>query len=830
MFLLFGVSVYGQNPCPNLVATNLVTNGNFSSGNTGFTSPAQTYSGGSPPTLAPGGYTVWTNPNQTNSYYASMGDHTTGTGNLLIVDVNGTIGSVVYQTTVSITSGVTYFFSAWFANINQTYANSPILKFSITVGGVTTALGNPAYVDSTDNSWKQFFASYTASSTTTATIQIENDRAGSNGNDLGLDDIYFAGGCSNISNLSVFGSNASIPDLYACDYSFPYTVSSGLPNSGSGYTFQWKNSSYAALTAPSTSNSYIFTTAPAAGKYYLCYDTAGCWKADSFMVYNSIGVSLGPNASECAPISYTMNTNLTNPLLSYVWKDGGTTIAGATSSSYTATSAGTYSVTVSEPSNPGCGTATSTLTISQIASSITGSGTYCTTSSPNSATFTISGATKINNAHSLSFYTAATGGSPVGTATNDSTYTMTAPNYVTSVPGCNAGIYVNDNYSFNTSVTPSGGTSCGGSTRGSNSSSPQGNSPLMITVYSSSLTINSIDFYQLNYSAPETPTPSYQVRIWTNNPTGGPYCGSCTPAGNSNAPGTLLTTTTATTYSAVTTATLRTLSVNYTLTGSPTGTNYWIEIYGSELAYYSCGSTFPVNNSGTKVLSISNLISQNNYQTASGSIFNIQATSGLTNSCSRQFICASTLNCVTPVKLLYINAQNQGRENIISWATASELNNKFFTVERSSDAMNFTSIDTVAGAGNSSTIREYSYTDHYTYNGTIYYRIKQVDNNGDYTYSEVVAVNSQNSGTTKVYPVPVEEGGNLNIDFISNYAGPVTINILDISGRLIEQLVKSVEKGSTTISISTDKLSKGVYIMELYTPGGDKTIERIVIN
>ena len=806
--LFFVMGGYAQNPCPNTVPTNLVTNGDFSAGNTGFTVP-QSYAGGSPPSVQPGDYTVWTNPNVTNSYYATIGDHTTGTGNMLIVDVAGTVGEAVYQTTVNVTAGNTYFFSAWFANINQTYASAPILKFSITapVGGTTTLIGNTAYVDSTDNKWKEFFSVYKATTSGAITLEIQNYRSGSAGNDLALDDISFAGSCANLSNLSAFGSNASVPDINECDFAFPYTIYSGLPNSGNGYTFQWKNSTLTPLTGTSTNNSYMFTTAPTPGKYYLCYDTLGCWKADSFMVNKALVFSIAPNQNLCPPIDYTITPTPTPTAtnLTYSWELGGFPIPGANSSTYQATQDGTYTLTVTS-TTPGCGPATAQMTITSPTSPLAGT---VTCSSGNYQFSATSGTYNVIGANSnVAWYNSPTSTTAFTSSPDNVSATVPSTSLVTA-PGCGeGGLYaqdLNSYYSVLGPATPPCPT---------NSSNQQqnGNSGQMQLTVTSTTTLTSLDIVQKNYSVGGN--AYYQVQIWPDN------------AGSINTTGLALFTGTAVTPLKTTTATVITLPVGYTLTA---GTKYWIQLSStsSEYLYSDCG-VFPYNNSPNPGIA---QITKGILNSGAGWLpaFNLQLTEGSPNPCSRTWVCASA-SCPTPVKFMYILAQNQGAENTISWATAMELNNRYFVVERSTDAINFISLDTVAGAGNSSVIRDYSYIDNYAYDGIVYYRIKQVDMNGDYMYSDIAEVSSQSSGLVRFYPIPVKDGQSLNIDFKSSIAGTATIVITDMVGRQQLQVLKSAGKGGNTISVSTASLEQGTYIIELYTPDGNKTIERIVVN
>ena len=822
--LFFVKSGYAQNPCPNTVS-ELVVNGNFNAGNTGF---ATKYAIIAPTGSTAGGdYGVGTNPNAYNTrYFVPMGDHTTGTGNFLIADGESSNTSYVWQESVNVIVGQVYFFSAWFANIdsnvtspNICYDNPAQLVFQI--AGI--AVGNTIQVDCHDHKWVQFFTSWKAPATATINLTIQDVLAQSNGNDFGLDDISFTTGCGSITNLSAFGSNASVPDINECDFAFPYSITSGLPNSGAGYTFQWKNSALSPLTGTSTNNSYTFTTAPAPGKYYLCYDTLGCWKADSFMVNKALTFSIAPNQNLCPPIDYTIAPTPTPTAtnLTYSWKLGTNTIPGANSSTYQATQDGTYTLTVTS-TTPGCGPATAQMTLTSPTSPLAGT---VTCSSGNYQFSATSGTYNVIGANSnVAWYNSPT--TTTAFASSPDNVSATVPNTsLVNAPGCGeGGLYAQDLNSYYTTLGPTTAPSCSYTITNATAGA------MLIVVYNT-VTINSLQFLQLNNSTSESPT--YTAEILSNSPGSGPYSSGC--GCNTDGPGAAILASegpkispSATTTPVVQTLTFGSGGSGYTLTGSPTGTKYWIQIAGSEFAYYQCAS-YPYSNSPNPGVIQLTEQDENTNIVSHMLAYNINLTEGTPNPCSRLWVCASA-SCPAPVKFMYIQAQNQGAENTITWATAMELNNRYFVVERSADAINFTSLDTVAGAGNSSVIRDYSYIDNYAYDGIVYYRIKQVDMNGDYMYSDIAEVSSQSSGLVRFYPIPVKDGQNLNIDFKSSIAGTATIIITDMVGRQQLQVLKSVGKGGNTISVSTASLEQGTYIIELYTPDGNKTIERIVVN
>ena len=110
-----------------------------------------------------------------------------------------------------------------------------------------------------------------------------------------------------------------------------------------------------------------------------------------------------------------------------------------------------------------------------------------------------------------------------------------------------------------------------------------------------------------------------------------------------------------------------------------------------------------------------------------------------------------TINCVAsilPIDLVSFNGRIVNNSSVyLNWVTASETNNKTFTVERSTDAVNWQAIKTLNGAVNSSTAKEYAYTDAGLLNGMYYYRLKQTDISGAGTYSNIMGAKITNGGS-----------------------------------------------------------------------------------
>ncbi|RYM35442.1 hypothetical protein ERX46_00175 [Brumimicrobium glaciale] len=114
-----------------------------------------------------------------------------------------------------------------------------------------------------------------------------------------------------------------------------------------------------------------------------------------------------------------------------------------------------------------------------------------------------------------------------------------------------------------------------------------------------------------------------------------------------------------------------------------------------------------------------------------------------------------------PVELITFDAVKQNRDVKLSWKTASELNNDYFTVDRSADGISWETIQTLSGAGNSSHVSDYSWLDVSPYSGISYYRLKQTDYDGKSETFNIVSVVQNEVEELQAYPNPVSHSSTL---------------------------------------------------------------------
>ena len=166
-----------------------------------------------------------------------------------------------------------------------------------------------------------------------------------------------------------------------------------------------------------------------------------------------------------------------------------------------------------------------------------------------------------------------------------------------------------------------------------------------------------------------------------------------------------------------------------------------------------------------------------------------------------------------PVKLLYFNAKKDNRVGRLNWATAAEMNNDYFTVEKSLDGKIFKSIGKIIGAGNIQQIIKYSFTDSNLSQGMNYYRLKQTDYNGEFSYSqvEIISNNSERTDNLKInlYPVPASAKINLDLNGPSDIETP--LRIINVLGKTVLEKNTFLQSGYNHIEIDLNELSGGIY-------------------
>lgn len=191
---------------------------------------------------------------------------------------------------------------------------------------------------------------------------------------------------------------------------------------------------------------------------------------------------------------------------------------------------------------------------------------------------------------------------------------------------------------------------------------------------------------------------------------------------------------------------------------------------------------------------------------------------------------AASGNGVLPITLLQFTGKNSGGLNTLNWSTASEVENDYFTLERSFNGINFEPIAQIDGAGNSNSVRNYTYTDKRTSVGVTYYRLKQTDFNTRTTYSEIVALYSKTGNVIEFSSLrPNPTNGNFYIDLVTYENTTLTFEVRDVAGKLVQEHNASANQGENSIETSLDGLESGLYFVKVSDlKSGDTFIKKVV--
>jgi gliding motility-associated-like protein len=330
-------SLVTQNLCPSNttsyavtgynISLNSVTNGDFSGGANGFSSSYLLSSDTQPE----GTYFVTTNANLTHPGFTGV-DHTTGTGNFMVVNGSGTPGTSVWCQTITVEPNTDYIFSTWVSSLAVGFPAQ--LQFSI--NGVQ--LGSPFNAPISTGQWDEFYTTWNSGTETSATICIVNQNTSLGGNDFGIDDITFASLCSSTETVTItvnpLPNINGGPDVILCEGAS--TTLSGQ----NGLTYSWSNGVVNGQSfVPTSSGNYEVTGT----------DANGCVNTDNVLV-----TLLPPPTSDFSadsltgyPILQVNFTNTSQDADNYLWVFGnGETLPVADESGQSASyeNPGTYTV------------------------------------------------------------------------------------------------------------------------------------------------------------------------------------------------------------------------------------------------------------------------------------------------------------------------------------------------------------------------------------------------------------------------------------------------------------------------------------------------------
>lgn len=172
------------------------------------------------------------------------------------------------------------------------------------------------------------------------------------------------------------------------------------------------------------------------------------------------------------------------------------------------------------------------------------------------------------------------------------------------------------------------------------------------------------------------------------------------------------------------------------------------------------------------------------------------------------------INCsALPVELAWFNVEREDDGAMLTWATASEENNKGFEIQRSQDADKWMTIGWADGMGTSFQSQNYAHLDARPFNGTNYYRLRQLDYDGKFSYSPIRVLEFElNTNTASVFPNPTSDI--LKVHLPPQVSGRVTFRVMDADRRIVKE--KTIDYSDTIYEeVDVRSLPEGMYFIQV---------------
>lgn len=184
--------------------------------------------------------------------------------------------------------------------------------------------------------------------------------------------------------------------------------------------------------------------------------------------------------------------------------------------------------------------------------------------------------------------------------------------------------------------------------------------------------------------------------------------------------------------------------------------------------------------------------------------------------------------CVLPVEYAFVKAEPMGAMVRIDWQTYSESNSSHFDIERSTDGKTFEAIGRELSQGLSGT---YSHVDVQPHRGMNFYRLKQVDINGSFQYSQVMAVAMEGDQVvlTKLFPNPIQQNEFLAVEVALPQDVPTRLSISDAFGKLVYQDEFTPSENLVQLEIPMQGLAGGVYFLKIASGSRSQIVRRLVV-
>jgi trimeric autotransporter adhesin len=187
----------------------------------------------------------------------------------------------------------------------------------------------------------------------------------------------------------------------------------------------------------------------------------------------------------------------------------------------------------------------------------------------------------------------------------------------------------------------------------------------------------------------------------------------------------------------------------------------------------------------------------------------------------------ASANITLPLQLIYFTGTLKNNATLLNWETENEKNVSSFVVERGIDGRNFSGIGSVAAIGNTTSRSQYAYIDYDVTklsSPVVYYRLRMVDIDGAFTYSQVVAISLADiTGRVSVFPNPASQKVTVSIN--APVSGKVNWKLTDNTGRIVLQNTDMLRQGNNNLQIDVNRLTGGVYYLSISGAGIDQKVK-----
>jgi len=232
---------------------------------------------------------------------------------------------------------------------------------------------------------------------------------------------------------------------------------------------------------------------------------------------------------------------------------------------------------------------------------------------------------------------------------------------------------------------------------------------------------------------------------------------------------------------------------------------YYVEV-GTDADFTGVipGSPFVVP-FGTNTLSVAGLAPNTTYY------YRVWPDKGFSNVGAISNVTAVTTLTTLPVNSLSFNVSKSTSANLLQWSTGAEQNTRYFEVQQSTSGKDFKTIAVVNASGNSNSVKNYQYSDNLSLvqPPVTYYRLKLVDINSSFTYSDILLIKNTKGVTVTVYPNPAQD--KIIVNVTDKSLMNTTARLSDISGKLLQ----NVPITQTVTTININQYQKGVYLLRL---------------